>query len=85
MLDNGTRNKVEMYGGDYSDELLRHIDEDNLPRDFGGKTQLLCNNNEYIMEYGVWNNYQYEMPKESIVSFQNYLKNNCSEQSQLDY
>ncbi|CAH3196634.1 unnamed protein product, partial [Porites evermanni] len=36
-LNEVTRNKVKIFGGDWKSELLEYIDEDNLPEYYGGK------------------------------------------------
>lgn len=38
-LNEVTRNKIKIFGGDWKSELLEYIDEDNLPEYYGGKCQ----------------------------------------------
>lgn len=52
-IDEKTRKKIQIIGGKYQKELLKDIDEDQLPTFLGGK-----NTHELVEDYGPWNDYE---------------------------
>lgn len=51
-LDEKTRKKIHIYGSSYKKKLLDHIDEENLPEMYGGKST-----DSVFADPGPWNNY----------------------------
>lgn len=45
-LDEKTKNKITILGSSYKDELLKHIDADNLPDFLGGNSK--CENTDAL-------------------------------------
>lgn len=53
-LDEKTKNKITILGSSYKEELLKHIDIDNLPDFLGGNSK--CENNDVLsLNIGPWN------------------------------
>ncbi|CAD8196657.1 unnamed protein product [Paramecium pentaurelia] len=53
-LDEKTKNKITILGSSYKDELLKHIDIDNLPDFLGGNSK--CENTDVLSQnIGPWN------------------------------
>lgn len=59
-LDEKTRNKIQVLGADYKEELLKHIDADQLPKFLGGTCE--CEGGCMHSDKGPWNDYEPVQP-----------------------
>jgi len=84
LIDKGTADKIHIYGSSYKDKLNKYVNDDNLPVEFGGRSKLFDDNNQYILEYGIWNNYSYTHPSKLDSEFKEYRKKEYINRPQLN-
>ena len=62
-LDQKTRNKIQILGNKYQDQLLKYVDKENLPDFFGGTCH--CTGGCLFDNAGPWKEYYDKFPNDN--------------------